>query len=142
MHYEDPWQAAQELPFKLVTCQWFGFAEADIEVPRELWGKFEEFPPFFINQAVLDEGVPQHMKDYLRDSGRTRFPDQKKLLGVLSAKKMLIYAPLLQWYLNRGLNITAVYRTIDYMPQKIFNWFVQEVANNRRAGDADNICVF
>ena len=25
----------------------------------------------------------------------------------------------------------------DYMPKKIFNWFVQEVANNRRAGDAD-----
>ena len=137
VHYEAPWQAAQELPFKLVTGQWFGFAEVDIEVPRDLWEKFEEFPPFFINQAVPDEGVPQHMEDYLQDSGRTRFPDQKKLLGVLSAKKMLIYAPLLKWYLNRGLKITAVYRTINYTPQKLFNWFVQEVSNNRRAGDED-----
>ena len=24
-HYEDPWQAAQKLPFNLVTGQWFGF---------------------------------------------------------------------------------------------------------------------
>ena len=137
VHYENAVEAAQELPFKLVTGQWFGFADVDIEVPRELWEKFEEFPSFFINRAVPDEGVPQHMQDYLRDSGRTRFPDQKKLLGVLSAKKMLIYALLLQWYLNRGLKITAVYRTINYMRKKIFNWFVQEVANNRRAGNAD-----
>ena len=136
-HYEDPWQAAQKLPFKLVTGQWFGFAEVDIEVPRNLWEKFEELPPFFINQAVPDERVPQHMNDYLRGNDRTRFPDQKKLLGVLSAKKMLIYAPLLQWYLNHGFTITALYRTIDYRPQKIFNWFVNEVANNRWAGDAD-----
>ena len=137
VHYENPVEAAQELPFKLVTGQWLGFAEVDIEVPRELWEKFEEFPPFFINQAVPDEGVPQHIKDYLRDSSRTRFPDQKKLLSVLAAKKMLIYAPLFQWYLNRGLKITALYRTVNYMPKKIFNWFVNEVANNRRAGDAD-----
>ena len=110
-------EAVQQLLFKLVTGQWFGFAEVDIEVPRELWEKFEDFPPFFINQAVPDKGVPQHMKDYPRDSGRTRFPDQKKLLGILAAKKMLIYVPLLQWYLNRGLKITALYCTINYMPK-------------------------
>ena len=77
-HYEDPWQAAQKLPFKLVTGQWFGFAEVDIEVPLDLWEKFEEFSPFFINQTVPDARVPQHMKDYLRGSGRIRYPDQKK----------------------------------------------------------------
>ena len=137
MHYANPVEAAQELPKKLETKHWFGFAEVDIEVPRDLWEQFEEFPPLFINRAVPDEGVPQHMKDYLLESGRTRLPDQKKLLGVLSAKKMLIYAPLLQWYLDSGLQLTAVHRTIDCKPQKIFNWFVQEVANNRRAGDAD-----
>ena len=40
-------------------------------------------------------------------------------------------------YLNRGLKLTAVYRTIDYEPREIFSWFVNEVANNRRKGDAD-----
>ena len=113
MHYDNPVEAAHWLPIKLMTGQWFGFAEVDIEVPRELWEKFEEFPPFFINRVVPDEGVPQHMNDYLRDSGRARFPDQKKLLGVLLAKKMLIYTPLLKWYLDRGLEITTVYRTIN-----------------------------
>ena len=45
--------------------------------------------------------------------------------------------PLLKWYIENGLEITAVYRTIDYVPKKIFYWFVQEVANMRRKGDAE-----
>ena len=77
------------------------------------------------------------MHDYLQHSGRKRFPEQQKLLGVLSAKKILLYAPLLQWYLDNGLKLTAVYRTIDYKPRKIFEWFEKEVADNRRKGDAD-----
>ena len=136
-HHEDPEAAARILQDKLYSGTWFGFAEVDIEVPRELWEKFEEFPPLFINRSVPNASVPQHMHAYLRNSGRTRIQDQQKLLGVLSAKKMLIYAPLLKWYLDHGLKITAVYRTINYRPQKIFSWFVDELANNRRKGDAD-----
>ena len=77
------------------------------------------------------------MHDYLKHSGRKRFPEQPKLLGVLSAKKILLYAPLLEWYLTHGLKLTAVYRTIDYGPRQSFSWFVKEVADNRRKGDAD-----
>ena len=76
------------------------------------------------------------MQDYLAKSNRAFLPDQKKLLGVLKTKKVLLYAPLLKWYLEHGLQITAVHQTIDYIPQKIFHWFVQEVANKQRQGDA------
>ena len=135
--YDNPEAYARVFPQFLWTEEWFGFAEVDIEVPEELWPEFEEFPPLFINRGVPDSEVPQHMHDYLQQSGRKRFPEQKKLLGVMSAKKILLYAPLLAWYLNRGLKLTAVYRTIDYEPREIFSWFVNEVANNRRKGDAD-----
>ena len=77
------------------------------------------------------------MKDYLAKSGRAAMPDQKKLLGVLKAKKVLLCAPLLKWYHEHGLEITAVQRTIDYYPQKTFSWFVNEVANMRRKGDVE-----
>ena len=135
--YDNPEAYARVFPQFLWTQEWFGFAEVDIEVPKELWPEFEEFPPLFINCGVPDSAVPQHMHDYLQQSGRKRFPEQKKLLGVMSAKKILLYAPLLAWYLNQGLKLTAVYRTIDYEPREIFSWFVNEVANNRRKGDAD-----
>ena len=135
--YDNPEAYARVFPQFLWMQEWFGFAEVDIEVPEELWPEFEEFPPLFINRGVPDSEVPQHMHDYLQQSGRKRFPEQKKLLGVMSAKKILLYAPLLAWYLNRGLKLTAVYRTIDYEPREIFSWFVNEVANNRRKGDAE-----
>ena len=135
--YDHPELCARIFPQLLYNREWFGFAEVDIEVPRVLWPEFEEFPPIFINRSVPDSAVPQHMHDYLRNSGRKRFPDQPKLLGVMSAKKVLLYAPLLQWYLTNGLKLTAVHRTIDYEPREIFTWFVKEVADNRRKGDAD-----
>ena len=65
-HYEDPLQAAKDLIPRMYSKRWFGFAEVDIKVPRDLWEKFEEFPPIFINQSVGAEGIPQHMKDYLQ----------------------------------------------------------------------------
>ena len=102
-----------------------------------MWEKFEEFPPIFINQSIGEEGIPQHMKDYLAKSGRATMPDQKKLLGVLKAKKVLLYAPLLKWYHEHVLEIMAIYHTIDYYPRKIFNWFMQEVANMRKKGDVE-----
>ena len=135
--YDNPEAYARVFPQFLWREEWFGFAEVDIEVPEELWPEFEEFPPLFINRGVPDSAVPQHMHDYLQQSGRKRFPEQKKLLGVMSAKKILLYAPLLVWYLKQGLKLTAVYRTIDYEPREIFSWFVNEVANNRRKGDAE-----
>ena len=112
VHYEDPAQASKELIPRMYKRRWFGFAEVDIEVPRGMWKEFEEFPPLFINQSVGEEGIPQHMNEYLAKSGRAAMPDQKKLLGVLKAQEVLLYTPLLKWY--HGLEITAVHRTIDF----------------------------
>ena len=76
------------------------------------------------------------MADYLARTGRKR-GDGKKLVGALSAERMLVYAPLLLWYVNHGAVITRVYGTIDYKPAKIFPWFVEQVTEARRTGDAD-----
>ena len=116
--------------------KWFGFAEVDIEIPQKLWMKFEEMPPFFFTRQIPEQAVPQHMKDYMERTGRKR-GDGKKLVGGLSEKKLLLYAPLLRWYVNHGAVITAVYRTIDYQPTKVLKWFVDEVTDARRTGDVD-----
>ena len=107
LHYEDPVQAAKDVIPRLYSKRWFGFAEVDIEVPRDLWETFEEFPPIFVNQSVGLEGVPQHMQNYLAKSNRSFLPDQKKLLGVLQTKKVLLYVPSFEvviraWSPNHG----------------------------------------
>ena len=96
VHYDNPVQAVESLVSRLRSKQWFGFAQVDIEVPRELWERFEEFPLLFVNRCIGPDEVPQHMRDYLTGSGRTFIQGQKKLLGVLSENKMLLYAPLLK----------------------------------------------
>ena len=80
--------------------------------------------------------MPQHMLDYLKHTKRNR-GDGKKLVGAFSAKKILLYAPLLRWYIEHGAVITNVYRTTDYQPTKIFTWFVEQVTEARRAGDKE-----
>ena len=92
--------------------------------------------PFFYNKKVPVEAVPQHMLDYLKQTKRNR-GDGKKLVGALSAKTILLYAPLVRWYLEHGAVITNVYRTIDYQSTKIFTWFVEQVTEARRTGDEE-----
>ena len=57
--------------------------------------------------------------------------NQPNLVGALSAEKKMLYSPLLKWYLHH----TAVHRTIHYVPQKAFKWFVKKVTENRRKVD-------
>ena len=129
--YDNP----QEGVKRVRDPYWFGFAEVDIQIPKRLWGKFEEMPPFFYNKQIPEQAVPSHMKAYRDRTGRTQSKSQK-LVGALSAEKMLVYAPLLRWYLDHGAELLAVYRTIDYKKASMQR-FVDEVTEARRAGDAD-----
>ena len=136
----DAWQIEQEtadFTQRLKQKSWFGYAEVDIEIPEHQHQKFEEMCPFFHKKAVPANVVPEHMKEYLKATGRKVVESNKKLLGTLSAEKILLYEPLLQWYINHGAIIKRVYRTIDYKPKKIFEWFVKEVTEARRTGDVD-----
>ena len=135
-HYDDDLVMPIELTQNLKQGSWFGFAEVDIEILKRLHPKFEEMCPFFYNKVVPAEAVPEHMIKYLTNTGRNR-GEGRKLVGALSAQRILLYAPLLKWYINHGAEITKVYRTIDYKPVKIFPWFVEQVTEARRTGDKE-----
>ena len=138
MHYSDELQAeaGPVLINWLKEGNWFGFVEVGVEIPKLLYPKFEEMCPFVYNKEVPIEAVPRQMLDYLRRTCRNR-GDGKKLMAALSAERVLVYAPLLFWYVNHGAVVTKVYRIIDYQPAKIFPWFVEQVTEARRTGDVD-----
>ena len=136
VRYKTPREEAARFVDRLKAGAWFGFAEVDIEIPRKQWAKFEEMPTFFFTRQIHDEEVLQHMKAYMERTGCKR-GDGKKLVGGLSTQKLLLYAPLLQWYVKHGAEIKAVYRTIDYQATKALKWFVDEVTEARRSGDVD-----
>ena len=131
-----------ELIQNVLNDELFGFFEVDIEVPErsgeaeQLRDKFSEFSPLFILDEVPGEQIPQHMKDYQINTGRKKIKNNKKLLGVMKAEKILLYSPLLKWYLNHGLQVTKIHRYISYTSSRSFAWFPEEVSSARR--DADN----
>lgn len=128
--------AARGLTRMIKEKKWFGFAEVDIKIPENLREKFSEMAPFFHNKEVPIEKVPEHMQAYLQKTARKQV-EQKKLLASLEAEKILLYEPLLAWYISHGAEITKLYRTINYKPEKIFPWFVEEVTKARRTGDVE-----
>ena len=115
----------------------FGFAQVDIEVPKELHEKFREMSPLFVDMEIPDEQIPDHMHEYLKKTGRKRIPGTRKLCVVMKAKKILLYTPVLKWYLDHGLKVTGFYQFLRYKRGKQFAWFPVEVADARRQADKD-----
>ena len=81
--------------------------------------------------------VPEHMKIYQADTGRKTIKGTKKLLGVRRASKILLYTPVLKWYLNHGLKVTGIYKYLKYTTSRPFASFPEEVSSARREGDSD-----
>ena len=136
---EKVFQANPEEKDKLIqnvlNDKLFGFFQVDIEVPEQLLDKFSEFSHLFILSEVREDQIPQHMQDYKINTGRKKIKNNKKLLGVMKAEKILLYSPLLKWYLNHGLQVTKIHKYISYTSGRPFKWFPEEVSGARRAAD-------
>ena len=102
----------ERLNNKVLNDSLFGFAQVDIEVPEELYDKFSEMAPLFVVGEISE--VPEYMKQYQKDTGREENKNSRKLLGVMKAKKILIYTPLLKWYIEHGLKVTAYHQLLHY----------------------------
>ena len=125
----------ERLTKKVLNKTLFGFVQVDIEVPEELYEKFNEMSPLFVVDQIPENQIPEHMKKYQENTGRKENKNSRKLLGVMKAKKILLYTPLLKWYLEHGLKVTAYHQLILYKPGRPFDWFPEEVANARREAD-------
>ena len=115
----------------------FGFPQVDIEVPDELYDKFSEMSPLFVFQEIPDCDISEKIKIYKEKTGRKTVKGTKKLLGVMKAKNIFFYTPLIEWHLQHGLRLTPVHQLIEYEPGMPFSWFPEEVANARRDADKD-----
>ena len=67
---------------------------------------------------------------------------ERKLLGLLSVKKILIYIPLLKWYLQHGLKMTGIYNIVKAVRGRPFEKFTDIVSDARRSGDIDKLSEF
>ena len=49
----------------------------------------------------------------------------------------MLYTPLLKWYLQHGLKVTAYHKLLLYKSGRPFEWFPEEVAKARREPDKE-----
>ncbi|KAG2820486.1 hypothetical protein PC113_g22593 [Phytophthora cactorum] len=97
----------------------FGFLECDIQTPEHLKQYFGEMTPILKNTLIdcTDENsIGKH---------------------IYFGEKILIYTPLLKWYLSHGMETTKTYSFIKASSHKAFAPFMEAVSNARREGDAD-----
>ncbi|KAL4111622.1 hypothetical protein PRIC1_003300 [Phytophthora ramorum] len=118
----------------------FGFLECDISTPEHLKEYFSEMTPIFKNTVIDCEDqntIGLHMYDYnlSRESGRAK--PARKLIGSYFGEKILVYAPLLKWYLAHGMEVTKTHSFIKASSHKAFSPFMDAVSSARREGDVD-----
>ena len=59
--------------------------------------------PLFVVKEKLDCNIPEQMNIYEEKAGAKTIKGTKNLLGVMKAKKILLYTPKIRWYLQHGL---------------------------------------
>lgn len=118
----------------------FGFLECDIETPEHLKEYFSEMTPIFKNIEIDPTNkdiVGEHMYDYNMAREAPNRLKSKKLIGSYFGTKILIYTPLLKWYLAHGMVITNSYSFIKAASHRPFQKFMDKVSDARRKGDSN-----
>ena len=122
----------------------FGMVEVDIEVPEE-WDNdkkfqtspldyFSEMCPLFCTVNIGIDDIGEHMKTHIKTQKLSEKP-RKLLVSGLRARKMLLFTPLLKWYIEHGLKVTRVYQVVEFIPKPCFKKFEENVTHARRQGD-------
>ena len=126
----------QDIIDNIISGALFGAVECDIHVPESLKETFSEMSPIFKNVQISHDDIGEHMRQFATDHDIPNKP-VKSLIGSMFGEKILLATPLLQWYLEHGLEITRVYQIIEFKPDSCFQGFADEVSDARRTGDAD-----
>ena len=97
----------------------FGFVQVDIETPENLKEKFSEMTPIFKNTEIKFEDIGEYMQQF-HNENNIKFNKGNKLIGSYFGKGIVLYSPLLKWYLQEGLIITRFHCAIKYKAEYAF----------------------
>ena len=122
----------------IMTDKLFGFVQADYHVDPSDYEKFSEFPPIFKNCEITIADIGEHMQTYCRSITR-KVGVKRSLISSMHVKGQLILTPLLKKYIEMGLIVTRIELVIGYNGKPVFDWFVDEVCNDRRLADLGGV---
>ena len=124
----------QQLLERIKRGSLFVHVQCDIEVPEKLRVNFANFPPIFKNTLVSKNNIVDLMKTYAKEGGIMSQP-RKMLISSFILQIGTLIHPLLLFYLQLGLAVTKIHRSVEYTPKKCFNKNVQSAVDARWKSD-------
>ena len=115
----------------------FGYVQSDLRVPENLREKFESFPPNSKNIFVSRSDIGDFIKKHAEENKLMTQP-RRMLISGFHLINGTIITPLLNFFLDLGLECDRIYRFVQYTPMKSFNSFVQSAVDARPRKDDEN----
>ena len=114
----------------------FGFIQCHIHLPLHFIEKCSEFPPIFKNTEISMADIGEYMQAHCRNIARKSCV-KRSLISSMSGENILLLIPLLKKYLEMSLVMTNIEFVIEYNGKCVFEWFINEVVNDRRMSDPE-----
>lgn len=143
------WASMQEMPggdYKIhetlsiedvMNDKFFGFVMCDIYTPDHLKDYFSVLPPIFKNSEIEAKDVGEHMQEYMNATG-CKIGKGRKLISSYIGDHILLYTPLIKWYIKMGLVVKKIYYGLEYIhPSACFKEFGEQISDSRRNADKD-----
>jgi len=111
----------------------YGFLKCDIlSSPEFISEKLHcNFPPLIRNMDIDESMLSPYMKSRCKNR---KFPVHT-LVQTYNGQDMLIFTPLLRFYIQMGLRVTNIQYFIQYEPYPCLRQFTQKVCEMRMAAD-------
>ncbi len=134
--YRIPDKQIKKFLTKILENKFFGFVVCDIHTPDKKKKYFEDMAPIFKNMVITKEDIGDHMTTHVNNH-KIRINKGRKLIDSYYGEKILLFTPLLKWYIQHGLIITKIHECIKYTPNNCFKKFADKISDDRREGDRD-----
>ena len=92
-----------------------GIYEVDIEIPKELYDKFVDYPLCAEIKNIPEDMISEYQK-YLNSKLNIKYneKDRKLILDLLPKKNYKLYYKNLEYYLKLGLIVTKIHRILTF----------------------------
>ena len=109
----------------------FGFVICDVSTPPHVLEQILpiNFPPIIIRGDITESHLSDYMAKRVKD--RSYKLPQTTLIQVYNAKQVLLFTPLVRFYMELGLEISNVTRFIQYQPSVVLEEFVSLITDGR-----------
>ena len=115
----------------------FGFIIGDVTTPQHLIDEIEyiNFPPVIQRMDITINHLSEYMSERVQENA-TALP-RTTVVQTYHAKQLLMFTPLVKFYIDLGLKISNITTFVQYLPMKCLKPFMEKVTNMRIAAAYD-----